>query len=106
MENQTSSQSQSQSQYQSASVGIDEAVTASGEIRPHWKYLLESLESLGADAIEERQKKARRILRDDGATYKIYDEPNANQTWQLNPVPLRISSEEWSQNETALVELA
>ena len=39
------SQSQSQSQYQSSSVGIDEAVTASGEIRSHWKYLLESLQS-------------------------------------------------------------
>ena len=106
MENHISSQSQSQSQYQSSSDGIDEAFTATGEIRSHWKYLLESLQSLGADAIEERQKKVRRILRDDGATYKIYDEPNANQTWQLNPVPLLISSEEWSQTETALVERA
>ncbi|GGY78506.1 hypothetical protein GCM10011613_23970 [Cellvibrio zantedeschiae] len=92
--------------YQPATDSLDEAYTNTGEIRSHWKYLLESLHSLGAEAIEERQKKVRRILRDDGATYKIYDEPNASQTWQLNPVPLLISSEEWSRTETALIERA
>ena len=97
---------QSQSQTSSIPEGMDEAFTGNGEVRTHWKYLLESLQSLGAEAIEERQKKVRRILRDDGATYKIYDEPNASQTWQLNPVPLLISSEEWAQTESALVERA
>src|SRR4249920_3689679 len=92
--------------YPSPVDGVDEAYTSNVEIRSHWKYLLESLNSLGSEAINERQKKVRRILRDDGATYKIYDEPNANQTWQLNPVPLLISSEEWSQTETALIERA
>ncbi len=60
--------------------GVDEAYDSEGRIRPHWRYLLHSLQSLGQDAIEERQKKTRRILRDDGATYKIYDEPDANQS--------------------------
>lgn len=107
MENQNAShQFQSQSSLSWDAGVVDEAYHASGEIRSHWKYLLESLESLGAEAIDERQKKVRRILRDDGATYKIYDEPNANQTWQLNPVPLLISSEEWSQIESALIERA
>ena len=105
MENHISS-SQSQSQTSSLPEGMDEAFTANGEVRTHWKYLIESLQSLGTEAIEERQKKVRRILRDDGATYKIYDEPNASQTWQLNPVPLLISSEEWAQTETALIERA
>jgi len=92
--------------YQPMTDGVDEAYTGDGQMRPHWQYLLESLQTLGVDAVEERQKKVRRILRDDGATYKIYDEPNANQTWQLNPVPLLISSEEWGQTESALVERA
>ncbi len=98
--------SQSQSQSSAFPEAMDEAFTDNGEVRAHWKYLLESLQSLGAEAIEERQKKVRRILRDDGATYKIYDEPNASQTWQLNPVPLLISSEEWAQTESALIERA
>jgi len=100
------SSSQSQSQTSSVPEGMDEAFTADGEVRTHWKYLIESLQSLGTEAIEERQKKVRRILRDDGATYKIYDEPNASQIWQLNPVPLLISSEEWAKTETALIERA
>ena len=61
MENHISS-TQSQSQYQSSTDGMDEAFTANGEIRSHWKYLLESLESLGAEAIEERQKKVSEVV--------------------------------------------
>ncbi|HTF95981.1 MAG TPA: circularly permuted type 2 ATP-grasp protein [Cellvibrio sp.] len=86
--------------------GVDEAYDADGHIRPHWRYLLHSLETLGQDTIEERQKKARRILRDDGATYKIYEEPDANQSWQLNPIPLLINSDEWNHIETGLIERA
>lgn len=85
---------------------LDEAYDEAGVIRPHWRYLLHSLESLGAEQIEERQKKARRILRDDGATFKIYDEPEANQNWQLNPIPLLIQSDEWNLIEIGLVERA
>lgn len=86
--------------------GLDEVYLTTGSGRPHWDYLLKSLQTLGVDSIEERQKKVRRILRDDGATYKIYDEPNANQTWQLNPIPLLITSEEWAETESALIERA
>lgn len=92
--------------YPSPQQGIDEAYDDEGRIRPYWRYLLHSLESLGQDTIEERQKKARRILRDDGATYKIYDEPDASQSWQLNPIPLLINSDEWNQIETGLIERA
>ncbi|QEY18490.1 hypothetical protein D0C16_22425 [Cellvibrio sp. KY-GH-1] len=92
--------------YPSPTDGADEAYDKDGRIRPYWRYLLHSLETLGQDTIEERQKKARRILRDDGATYKIYDEPDANQSWQLNPIPLLINSDEWSQIESGLIERA
>jgi uncharacterized circularly permuted ATP-grasp superfamily protein/uncharacterized alpha-E superfamily protein len=86
--------------------GVDEAFAPNGEMRSHWRYLLESLQTLGKAGIDERQQKAQRILRDDGATYKIYSDPDSNQTWQLNPIPLLIDSEEWSQIEGALVERA
>ncbi len=82
----------------------DEVYDPNGELRPHWQYLLESMEALGRDAILERQRKASRILRDDGATYKIYEDPEANQIWQLNPIPLLIDSEEWSLIEGAMLE--
>lgn len=106
MDNQPGTNNSSAFAYPSPHAGVDEAYDAEGRIRPHWRYLLHSLQTLGQDAIEERQKKARRILRDDGATYKIYDEPDTNQNWQLNPIPLLINSDEWNQIETALIERA
>lgn len=92
--------------YPSQVDGVDEAYTNTGDVRPHWQYLLQSLRSMGDTSLNERLSKANRILRDDGATYKIYDEPDANQTWQLNPIPLLISSEEWGTTEAMLIERA
>lgn len=83
----------------------NEAFAADGTIRPHWRYLLEGLTALGETTLQARQEKAQRLLRDDGATYQRYNNPD-NNTWQLNPVPLLISSEEWSVTEAALIERA
>lgn len=82
----------------------DEVYAQTGEQRGHWQYLLNSLEALGVDALTERQLKALRILRDDGATYNLSTEPQARQTWGLDPVPLLIESEEWNSIESSLIE--
>lgn len=88
-----------------AAAGLhDEAMTAEGTVREHWKYLLESLAHLGPAALQERHLKAQRILRDDGATYNIYSQPEANRVWSLDPVPLILNSEEWSEIESGLLE--
>ena len=92
--------------YPSQLQGVDEAYSANGKVHPHWEYLLQSLHNMGKDLLDERQNKASRLLRDDGATYKIYDEPDSNQAWQLNPVPLLINSDEWAATEAMLVERA
>ena len=93
-------------QYPQPDVRHDEVYTAEGDMRPHWQYLLDSLQALGPEAIEERYDKARKLLKDDGATFKIYNEPEGSQTWRLNPIPLMIPSEEWSEIEGALLERA
>ena len=82
----------------------DEVYDAQGQMKPHWQYLLDSMSALGPDTILERQQKVARILRDDGATYKIYERPDASQVWQLNPIPQLIDSEEWAFIESAIVE--
>ena len=85
----------------------DEAVTATGELRPQWTYLLDSINELGPDAFADRQNKALRILRDDGATYNIYSDPNsASHTWNLDLVPFVIGSDEWGRIEAGLLERA
>lgn len=84
----------------------DEVFGPDGEIREHWRYLLEGLGGMGDAGLQERQRKAERILRDDGATYNISSDTENNRTWGLDPVPLLIGSEEWSRIETGLIERA
>jgi len=84
----------------------DEAFAADGSVRPHWQYLLSSLEGLGQQGIAERHNKAQRILRDDGATYNVYGDPQSSRTWALDPVPLLLDSTEWATIEAGLLERA
>ncbi len=87
--------------------GIDEVFTETGEVKDHWRYLLNGMTSLGKHALSEREAKALRILRDDGATYNIYNDLSSpTQTWGLDLVPALISSEEWSRIEAGLLERA
>lgn len=91
--------------YNQSSGAQDEAFDASGQLKPHWESLLKSLHALGPEAFQERITKAQRILRDDGATYNIYSDPqNPTQTWALDLVPALISSEEWSTIEAGILE--
>ena len=108
-------QSQSQSQpnmteslaYRGVTGMLDDACTADGTVKPQWDYLLGSLRELGPQVLQERAQKARRILRDDGATYNIYGlDGSPSSSWELDPVPYIIGSEDWSQIEAGLLERA
>jgi uncharacterized circularly permuted ATP-grasp superfamily protein/uncharacterized alpha-E superfamily protein len=84
---------------------LDDVVDDQGQGLPHWNYLLDSLEKMGPVSFADRQAKALRILRDDGATYNIYeDTASPNRTWGLDLVPSLISSEHWATIESGLVE--
>lgn len=87
---------------------VDEAFADSGELRPDWHYLMESITGLGVQALRDRYAKARRILRDDGATYNVYNEEFRKQgrIWGLDLVPAVIGSEEWAVIESGLLERA
>ncbi|SMF45487.1 Uncharacterized conserved protein, circularly permuted ATPgrasp superfamily [Alteromonadaceae bacterium Bs31] len=106
--------------YNPTSAGLDEAYGIAqsqqqegqsqkqkGEPRPQWRYLLDSLKALGPAAMMDRHEKAQRILRDDGATYNIYDDEHSpSRTWGLDLVPGLINSEEWAVIESGLLERA
>jgi uncharacterized circularly permuted ATP-grasp superfamily protein/uncharacterized alpha-E superfamily protein len=84
----------------------DEVHDQRGQVRSHWRYLLNSLQQLGGENMQERQLKAERILRDDGASYTLASDSLSSRTWALDPVPLLLDSEEWSQIESGLSERA
>src|SRR3989442_11299813 len=72
----------------------DEMVGADGEIRPHWRYLAEALGTLGLPALHDRWREARRLLRESGATYNVYGDPQGlERPWQLHPIPAPGSSD-------------
>lgn len=74
--------------------------------RAHWQYMLESIQALGNEGLQDRYKKAARILRDDGATYNLASSPLERKTWELDPIPMLIPSDEWAAIETGLIERA
>lgn len=84
----------------------DEMMTRDGGLRPAWEYIHGSLGGLGRDELIQRQIKASRILRDDGATYNIYGNDGADRTWPLDLVPWVIDSQEWRGIEAGLQERA
>jgi len=86
---------------------LDEACNADGSIKPQWAYVLNGLRDMGPEALRERELKARRILRDDGATFDIYNtDGKSSSSWELDPVPHIIDSEDWATIERGLLERA
>ncbi|KAA1188856.1 circularly permuted type 2 ATP-grasp protein [Pseudohalioglobus sediminis] len=84
---------------------LDESRLADGTVNPAWRYLLDSVDNLGPEALRKREQKARRILRDDGATYNIYGKPGSSSaSWELDPLPYVIDSADWSNIEAGLIE--
>ncbi|MCG2634110.1 MAG: circularly permuted type 2 ATP-grasp protein [Gammaproteobacteria bacterium] len=80
---------------------------APGQPRAHWRYLHNALEQLQLPELQARQLDARRLLREDGASYNVYGDPTGmGRPWGLDPIPLLISSEEWSSIETGLIQRA
>ena len=103
---QTPIQTQLQSESYTPTVN-DESVGEDGKTRELWRYLLDGVNALGADGLRERHDKARRILRDDGATYNVYSrDQNALKEWELDLIPFLLSSDEWAKIESGLLERA
>ena len=85
----------------------DEMKPASGELRPHWRQFLSSLERLGRDELAARWENARRIIREHGVTYNIYGDPQGmDRPWELDMMPLLLASEDWRGIEAGLTQRA
>jgi len=86
---------------------FDEMRAADGTLRPHWQYLLDALRALGSEGIDARWREARRMIRDHGVTYNIYGDPRGmSRPWELDPLPLLLRGEEWTELERGLIQRA
>ena len=85
----------------------DEMYAGEGKILPHWQVLMQELDQLGREGLERRHLEAQRLLRENGVTFNIYDGLHGMaRPWELDPIPLFISAEEWTIIEAGLVQRA
>ena len=95
-------------QYYATQLGIyDEMYAAENKALPYWQRFMTALDTMGSEKLELRRREAQRLLRENGVTYNVYgDAQNLTRPWRLDPVPLLISSEEWTAIEAGLKQRA
>ncbi len=93
--------------YRSDAESLDEMLDEEGAVRTHWRYFAHALEELGSEELERRRHEAARLLRENGVSYNVYGDPEGlNRPWELDPIPMLISSEEWAVIESGLIQRA
>ena len=90
-------------QYQTVSSAFDEMVDTEGKTREHWQPFATFLSGCSPQALGHLKLETLRRLKEQGVHYNVYKEPEGkHRTWQLDPVPLLLTEQEWSPLEAGL----
>lgn len=95
-------------QFYATKLGVyDEMFAGEGQLLPHWQTLMRELDQLGREGLERRRQEAQRLLRENGVTFNVHNGlRGAARPWQLDPIPLFISADEWTVIEAGLMQRA
>lgn len=75
-----------------------ELLDAGGQVRAHWRLLLERLQRSSPAQLAQRQALLARQIQENGVTYNVYADPDgADRPWELDLLPNLIAAEEWQQ---------
>ncbi len=86
---------------------FDEMFDKKCKIRPHWTDVINGLENAGIKQLEQKQLEIDWRLEDNGVTYNIYNDPEGtNRRWNLDPIPLVLTSTEWEEISKGLKQRA
>ncbi len=89
--------------YRSPPSVYDEAFELPGKLRPHWADLHDGLQDYTLDEFAQRTDQAERLLNDNGVTFDVFHEREAQQRlWQLDLVPMILPADEWSRLRSGL----
>lgn len=81
----------------------DEMWDPASGVRPHWQELVHGLGALSPRDWAARNQRIKRLLRENGVTYHVYNDPRGyTRTWDLDPVPLVMDAAEWRAVEAGL----
>ena len=82
--------------YPCTDIAYNELLDARGEVRPHWKRLLEVLEGSSPDQMSQRQALLERQIYENGVTYNVHADPEGiDRQWMLDLLPNLIPVDEW-----------
>jgi uncharacterized circularly permuted ATP-grasp superfamily protein/uncharacterized alpha-E superfamily protein len=86
----------------------DELLDRNGEVREHWRPLIDAVTAHEPRATARRALElTRRLIIENGVTYNVYADPQgADRPWALDPLPLVIDSQEWQSIESGLTQRA
>jgi len=85
----------------------DEVLDQNGQVKPYWKGLFDTLESIGIEELELRNEEIVKKLKENGVTYNVYDSnKESNRAWKLDPIPFLIHESEWKYIEKGLQQRA
>ena len=86
---------------------FDELLAAPGVPRPHWDAFLRALVAREGPYIGDKLSMMEREIRENGITYNVYADPQgADRPWQVDPLPLLLSSTEWDVIEAGIAQRA
>jgi len=86
---------------------IDELALPNGKISPHWQKLANAYEKMGLSKMNQHYGEVAQQLRENGVTYNIHGDPDGmNRPWNLDPIPMMISAEDWAIVEAGLIQRA
>ncbi|WP_330257539.1 circularly permuted type 2 ATP-grasp protein [Nocardia sp. NBC_00565] len=85
----------------------DELVDPGGGVRRMWSELSADFVELGTTGLGRLDSRVRRLIDDDGIYYTEVGaavDPAVPTAWRLDPIPLLVSADDWTQLEAGLVQ--
>ncbi|WP_245621498.1 circularly permuted type 2 ATP-grasp protein [Enterovibrio calviensis] len=83
---------------------FDEVYDENFHTKKHWLPVLSHLSQLQNGRVQELHQRAQRILRDDGATYDLKNDPLSPDVWSLDIIPNVLDVEQWRLAEKGLAQ--
>jgi uncharacterized circularly permuted ATP-grasp superfamily protein/uncharacterized alpha-E superfamily protein len=78
----------------------DELRYANGQLREHWRPLIERVSRRGMDVAAQGVDLAHKLIAENGVTYNVYADPKGtDRPWVLDPLPLILTASEWQDIE-------
>jgi uncharacterized circularly permuted ATP-grasp superfamily protein/uncharacterized alpha-E superfamily protein len=93
--------------YKESINSYDEVLDQNGEVKPYWKGLFDTLETIGVEELKLRNEEIIKKFKENGVTYNVYDSNNdSNRAWKLDVIPFLIHESEWKTIEKGLQQRA